>query len=102
MKSYTIPQFLAVMEVRDITRDITITNSLKTIATFFNYIMHPTKILLLLWNWTFQLSYFICLLIALFGFFMVVSGNKDYKKYIGGGIISYFFMNILNMFIGGI
>lgn len=99
MTTYTIPQFLAVMEVNQAVETMTMAESLKTIAEFCKFIIHPSKLLLLFWNWTYELSYFICLLVALFGFFMAITGNKKFKKYIGGSIVSYFLINILNMFI---
>lgn len=102
MTSYTIPQFLAMMEFNDPANALSIKDSLKTIAEVCKYILHPSKMILLFWNWTFELSYIICLLVALYGFFMVLTGNKGHKKYVTGGIIGYFFMNILNELIVGV
>lgn len=102
MASYTIPQFLAIMEVKNVADTITIRESLKTIAQVCKYILHPSKLLMLLWNWTFELSYLICLLIAMYGFFMIIAGNRGHKKYVAGGVIGYFFMSLLNEFIVGV
>ena len=101
MKSYTIPQFLAVMEIKETMTNMSMAESLKSIAEVCKYILHPSKFLLLFWKWTFSLSYFICLAIALFGFFMIISGNKAGKKYLSGSLVSYFLINILNMLIVG-
>lgn len=97
--SYTIPQFLAMVEVKNIADTVSVKESLNTISQVCKYILNPSKIFMLFWNWTYELSYLICVLVALFGFFMVLLGNKNFKKYISGSIVSYFFINILNMFI---
>ena len=75
--SYTIPQFLAMLEgtsVQRVSKDVSfltsVENNLTAISEFCNFILHPSKILLLLWNWTFELSYIVCLLISLYGFFI--------------------------------
>lgn len=102
MTSYTIPQFLAAIEVKNVADTLSIKESLKTIAQVCKYILHPSKLLLLLWNWTFELSYIICLLIALYGCLMVLTGNRGHKKYVAGGVVGYFFMNILNEVIEGV
>ncbi|HAK43951.1 MAG TPA: hypothetical protein DCM59_16200 [Clostridium sp.] len=98
MISYTISEFLAVIEPAD---KLSYMDAIKNIGAFFSYLLHPSKLLLLLWNWTFELSYFICLFIALYGFFMVLCGDKSKKKYLGGSLISYFFINVLNYIIVG-
>ena len=119
MTTYTISQFLTLLEKSSVVEtavsvvenqgfwskvaasigESTFGECIKTIAEFCDYIIHPAKTFLLFWNWTYELSYLICLLVALFGFFMVLLGNKKFKKYISGSIVSYFFINILNMFI---
>ncbi len=98
MISYTISEFLAVLEPVD---KLSYMDAIKNIGTFFSYLLHPSKIILLLWNWTFELSYFICLLIALYGFFMVMTGDKSKRKYLSGSLITYFFINIINYIIMG-
>lgn len=102
MTSYTIPQFLAIMEFKDVTNAISVKDSFKTIAEVCKYILHPSKLAFLLWNWTFELSYIICIVISLYGCFMVLAGNKGHKKYVAGGVVGYFFMNILNEVIVGV
>lgn len=93
MTTYTIPQFLTLLEKSSIVEStvtvvsenqgfwVTLAASIiqklgdgalgecvKTIATFCDYVIHPAKTFLLFWNWTYELSYFICILIALFVF----------------------------------
>lgn len=55
--------------------------SLKTIAKFFDYIMHPAKVILILWNTTLQLSFIICLSICLASILLYIFGNKKYAKW---------------------
>lgn len=55
--------------------------SLKTIAEFFNYLMHPVKILVALWNCTLELSFIICLMVSLASILLYIFGFKKYAKW---------------------
>ena len=62
---------------------------LKSIANFLDYIFHPAKIAWLLWNWTLNVSYIVCLSIALFSLISYILGVKKYAKYVPWSIGIY-------------
>lgn len=55
---------------------------LKTIQSFLDYILHPSKIFMLLWHWTLQYSYLICLLICVSAILLYIFGFKKSGKWI--------------------
>lgn len=78
-----------------------IKQNLETIANFFNYLMHPGKLLLLVWNWTVEISFMLCVLYCIFAVFMYLGGSKKFTKYIPGTVIIYTLIQFINMFIVG-
>lgn len=66
-----------------------ISESLKSIATLVDYLLHPTKILVSFWNFTWEISFLICLCIALISLIFYICGKKKAAKYIPYSIIVY-------------
>ncbi|MBU3098405.1 MULTISPECIES: hypothetical protein [Clostridium] len=64
-------------------------NSLKTIATFLNYMIHPSLVVKLLWNYTQIYSFWVCLFIAMFSIIFYGLGFKKFIKYVPGSIAVY-------------
>lgn len=54
--------------------------SLDSIAKFLEYIMHPSRIFIALWNWTFAMSFWVCLFVSLFALISYLCGFKKYAK----------------------
>lgn len=71
------------------------TESLKTISELCEYILHPTKIFLNVWNWTVDVSFWIFLIIALFSLVNYVLGIKKFAKYVPWCIGIYAFIQAL-------
>ena len=57
-------------------------NSLKTIAEFLNYILHPSLIVGALWNYTQVYAFWICLMVAMFCSIFYALGFKKCAKFI--------------------
>jgi hypothetical protein len=55
--------------------------SLKVIAEVFSYLLHPSKLILLLWSCTLELSFIICLLVSLASILMYIFGYKKFAKW---------------------
>lgn len=68
----------------------------KSIVTFCDYIFHPTKILIAIWNCTVRISFIVCLLIALISIVLYLSGNKKFGKYVSGSILVYSLIQAIN------
>lgn len=73
-----------------------ITRSLETIATFFDYIMHPLKILIGLWTLIVKLSLPVCLIGALACIILYSMGFKKYGKYITLSMVIYVLIQAIN------
>lgn len=61
-------------------------DSLKTIAQFLNYVMHPGLAIHALWNYTVAYAFWICLLICLLAAVFYALGFKKCAKWIPGSI----------------
>ncbi|MBU3112021.1 hypothetical protein [Clostridium lacusfryxellense] len=61
-------------------------DSLKTIAKFLNYLMHPSLIVSALWNYTQAYAFWICLLLAMLAAIFYGLGFKKCAKWIPGSI----------------
>lgn len=57
-----------------------INENLIGIKNFLDYVLHPSRIFIALWNWTFAMSFWICLFIALFSLISYMAGIKKYAK----------------------
>lgn len=66
-----------------------IKESLKSIAEFIDLILHPVKIFILIWNWTVEWSYIVCLLLAMFSILSYILGHKKYAKLAPTSIVIY-------------
>lgn len=64
-------------------------NSLKTIATFLNYVMHPSLVINALWGFTQAYAFWICLLIAMICALLSAVGCKKLTKFIPVSAIVY-------------
>lgn len=76
-----------------------IQQSLDTIAKVCDYILHPGKLALLIWGWTVEMSFIVCVCYCLFAVFMYLSGSKKFTKYVPGAVVVYTLIQFLNMFI---
>lgn len=66
-----------------------ISESLKAIASLVDYLLHPTKILVSFWNFTWEISFLICLCVALISLIFYICGKKKAAKYIPCSLIVY-------------
>lgn len=64
-------------------------DSLKTIAQFLNFIMHPGLIIHALWTYTLAYAFWICLIVALFSAVFYAFGFKKCLKFIPGSMAIY-------------
>ena len=64
-------------------------NSLKTISTFFNYLMHPSLVVNALWQYTLVYSFWICLLVAMLCAVFYALGFKKCGKFIPASMAIY-------------
>jgi len=64
-------------------------DSIKTIADFLNYLMHPSLILKGLWYYTQLYSFWICLFIALISLILYILGFKKFAKYVPASVAIY-------------
>lgn len=69
--------------------------SIKTIANFLNYLMHPSLIIEALWNYTQVYAFWICLFIALLSAVMYTLGFKKFAKYIPCSMAIYTLIKML-------
>ena len=60
--------------------------SLKTIAHFLNYIIHPSLIVSALWTYTQAYAFWICLMVAMFSAIFYALGFKKCFKWIPASI----------------
>lgn len=74
-------------------------NSIKTIADFFFYLMHPGMILQALWKYTVIYSYWVCLVVALLSIIFYVLGNKKAAKFIPGSFAIYALIKAISVAI---
>lgn len=73
-----------------------IDESLRGIVKFFDYLFHPSKILISTWNWTVKISFTLCMLTALISLLAYLSGNKKYGKCVPGSILVYTLIQAIN------
>lgn len=66
-----------------------IKESLKSIANFVDLVIHPAKIFILVWNWTVEWSYLICLLLAIFSILSYILGHKKFAKLAPASMVIY-------------
>jgi len=59
-----------------------ISEPLKTIQSFLDFLLHPTKIFILMWHWTLEYSYLICLIMCIIGTLLYILGRKKSGKLI--------------------
>ena len=64
-------------------------NSLKTIATFLNYLMHPGLVIHALWNYTLAYSFWICLIVAILATILYAIGFRKCLKFVPLSMIVY-------------
>ena len=64
-------------------------DSLKTIASFLNYIIHPSLAVHALWQYTVIYSFWICLFVAMFSMVFYTLGFKKCAKFIPGAMAFY-------------
>jgi len=64
-------------------------DSLKTIATFLNYLMHPSMVVKALWEYTLAYSFWICSIIAVLSVVFYAIGFKKCAKFIPGSLAVY-------------
>jgi len=67
-------------------------NSLKTIATFLNYVMHPSLVIHAFWSFTQAYAFWICLLIAMVCCILNAIGFKKLLKFIPFSAILFAFI----------
>lgn len=70
--------------------------SLRSIIRFFDYLVHPNKILISTWNWTVKISFTLCMLISLISLLAYLLGNKKYGKCVSGSILVYTLIQAIN------
>jgi len=70
-------------------------DSLKTIAKFLNYVMHPGLVIHALWEYTQAYAFWVCLLIALLAAIAYGLGFKKCAKWIPGSIVIYSFIKAI-------
>jgi len=70
-------------------------DSLKTIATFLNFIIHPSLIIKSLWAFTEVYSFWICLFVALGSMLMFGFGFKKFAKFVPFSIALYSFIKYI-------
>lgn len=71
-------------------------NSLQTIATFCDYAIHPTKILIALWEFMVQVSLPTCLLGAMACIILYAMGYKKFGKGITLNLVIYILIQAIN------
>ena len=70
-------------------------DSLKTIADFLNFIIHPSLIIQALWNFTETYAFWVCLLIAILAAVFYALGFKKFAKYIPGSMAVFTLIKML-------
>lgn len=70
-------------------------DSLKTIAQFFNYLMHPSLIVSALWHFTMAYAFWICLLVAMLSMIFYAIGFKKCAKFIPGSISLFILLKMI-------
>lgn len=70
-------------------------DALKTIAKFFNYVMHPGLAIHALWNYTLAYAFWICLLVAMISMIFYALGFKKCAKWIPGSFAIYTLIRVI-------
>jgi hypothetical protein len=70
-------------------------NSLKTIADFLNYLMHPSLVISALWKYTQIYAFWICLLVAIISIICYSFGFKKFAKYVPASLAVYSFIKFI-------
>lgn len=73
-----------------------IANGLNVLGEFLNYLLHPTRILWLVWNWTIGVSYFVCLCLCTFAILSYIFGYKKWARLAPGSILGYTALKIVD------
>lgn len=72
------------------TGDLTsIGESLKNISNFLDYLLHPSKILMAIWDMTVSVSYVVCLFVCIGCVLLYILGHKKQAKWIPTSIGIY-------------
>ena len=69
--------------------------AIKTIGSFLNYIIHPSLIIKVLWQFTQVYSFWVCLFVALASMLMYSFGFKKFAKYVPFSIAAYSFIKYI-------
>lgn len=69
--------------------------SLKTIAKVCEYLLHPTRILIAFWNFTWEISFVVCLFISMASLILYLTGHKKFAKWIPTSLITYTLIQIV-------
>lgn len=69
--------------------------SLKTIADFLNFIIHPSLVVHALWNFTQVYAFWICLLVAMLAAVFYALGFKRFAKWIPGSMAVFTLLKML-------
>ncbi|WP_238886361.1 hypothetical protein [Clostridium sp. YIM B02551] len=70
-------------------------NTLKTIAKFLNYLMHPKLIIQALWHFIDIYSFWICLAVALVCIILYGLGYKKFAKYVPTSMAIYSLIKVI-------
>jgi len=70
-------------------------DSLKTIAHFLNYVMHPGLVIQALWNYTQAYAFWVCLLVCLLAAIAYGLGFKKFAKWIPGSVLIFSFIKAI-------
>lgn len=54
--------------------------TLETIKNFCDYLIHPSHIFFSFWNWTVEISFYFCLLLAMFSIICKAFKIKKFSK----------------------
>ena len=69
---------------------------LKTISDFLSYILHPSKLGMLIWNWTLGMSYWVCLFICIGSLLLYILGHKKPAKFVPISLFVYMLIQSIN------
>ena len=72
-----------------------IKKSLEIISTLAEYLVHPSYIFIDIWNSMVNISYMLCLFIALLSLLSYISGYKKFAKLVPFSVILYTLMQTI-------
>lgn len=70
-------------------------NSLKTIATFLNYLIHPSLVIHAFWAFTQAYAFWICLILAMICTLLYAIGFRKFLKFVPCTAILFAFIKSL-------